>query len=196
MHLQLVPVRFDEGGEPGAVRSAHGPGLTDPVIAVRPPDPSKVHNVSPMAVSYQRPGWFTKHVFNPIVAALTRLGLSLAGSRVLEVRGRRSGEWRQTPVNPLDHDGQRYIVAPRGETQWVRNLRASGEGRLRKGRRVEEFIATEIPDDDKLPLLRAYLKKWAWEVGAFFQGVGADAPDEEIRRIAPLHPIFRIAPRP
>src|ERR671922_251238 len=93
----------------------------------------------------------------------------------------------------LDFDGQRYIVAPRGETQWVRNLRASGEGRLRRGSRVEEFTATELADEDKMPLLRAYLKKWAWEVGAFFQGVGADAPDEDLRRIAPLHPIFRIS---
>jgi deazaflavin-dependent oxidoreductase (nitroreductase family) len=146
-----------------------------------------------MPADYQRPGWFTKHLLNPMVAAATRAGLSLAGSRVLEVRGRKSGEWRRTPVNPLQLGGERYIVAPRGETQWVRNLRASGEGRLRKGRRVETFSATEIPDDEKLPLLRAYLTKWAWEVGAFFQGVGADAPDEEIRRIAPLHPIFRIA---
>jgi deazaflavin-dependent oxidoreductase (nitroreductase family) len=148
-----------------------------------------------MATDYQRPGWFTKHVFNPIVARLTRFGGTLPGSRVLEVRGRRSGEWRSTPVNPLDHEGERYLVAPRGDTQWVRNLRASGEGRLRKGRRAEEFTATEVADEDKLPLLRAYLTKWAWEVGAFFQGVGADAPDDDLRRIAPLHPIFRIARR-
>jgi deazaflavin-dependent oxidoreductase (nitroreductase family) len=148
-----------------------------------------------MAAHYQRPGWFTTHVFNPAVSGLTRLGLSLAGSRVLEVRGRKSGEWRRTPVNPLGYEGERYIVAPRGETQWVRNLRASGEGRLRKGVRTEEFTATELPNEEKLPLLRAYLKKWAWEVGAFFQGVGADAPEEELRRIAPLHPIFRISRR-
>ena len=148
-----------------------------------------------MATHYQRPGWFTRHVFNLSVAGLTRMGVSLAGSRVLEVRGRKSGEWRRTPVNPLDFDGQRYIVAPRGETQWVRNLRANGEGRLRKGRRTEAFTATELADDEKLPLLRAYLKKWAWEVGAFFQGVGADAPEEDMRRIAPLHPIFRISGR-
>ena len=148
-----------------------------------------------MPAHFQRPGWFTKHVFNPAVAGLTRLGVSLAGSRELEVRGRKSGEWRRTPVNPLEHGGERYLVAPRGETHWVRNLRASGEGRLRKGRRTEEFAATEVPDQEKLPLLRAYLKKWAWEVGAFFQGVGADAPDEELRRIAPLHPIFRISRR-
>ena len=148
-----------------------------------------------MATHYQRPGWFTKHVFNPLVGGVTRLGVSLAGSRVLEVRGRTSGEWRATPVNPLRHEGERYIVAARGETHWVRNLRASGEGRLRKGRRAEEFTATEVANEDKLPLLRAYLAKWAWEVGAFFQGVGADAPDDDLRRIAPLHPIFRIARR-
>jgi deazaflavin-dependent oxidoreductase (nitroreductase family) len=149
-----------------------------------------------MAAHYQRPGWFTKHVFNPIVAGLTRLGVSLVGSRVLEVRGRKSGEWRRTPVNPLDFEGDSYVVAARGETQWVRNLRASGELRLRKGRRTEEFTATELADEEKLPLLRAYLKKWAWEVGAFFQGVGADSPDEDLHRIAPLHPVFRIARRP
>jgi deazaflavin-dependent oxidoreductase (nitroreductase family) len=148
-----------------------------------------------MTTDYQRPGWFTKHVFNPIVAGLTRLGVSLVGSRVLEVRGRKSGEWRRTPVNPLEFEGARYIVAPRGETQWVRNLRASGEGRLRKGLRAEEFRAVELPDEEKVPLLRAYLRKWAWEVGAFFHGVGADASDEELRRIAPLHPVFRVLAR-
>ena len=146
-----------------------------------------------MATHYQRPGWFTKQVFNRIVAGLTRLGVSLVGSRVLEVRGRKSGEWRRTPVNPLEFEGERYIVSPRGATQWVRNLRASGDGRLRKGLGAEEFTATELPDQEKVPLLRAYLTKWAWEVGAFFQGVGADAPDDELRRIAPLHPVFRIS---
>jgi deazaflavin-dependent oxidoreductase (nitroreductase family) len=167
--------------------------LTRPTTELAESDQSQYE---PMATDYQRPGWFTKHVFNPIVAGLTRLGVSLVGSRVLEVRGRKSGEWRRTPVNPLKYEGERYIVAARGETHWVRNLRESGEGRLRKGRSIEEFTATELPDDEKLSLLRAYLKKWAWEVGAFFQGVGADAPDDDLRRIAPLHPVFRISRRP
>jgi hypothetical protein len=63
-------------------------------------------------------------------------------------------------------------------------------GRLRTGRRTDEFTATELADEEKLLLVRAYLKKRAWEVGAFFQGFGAHAPDEDLRRIAPLHPIW------
>ncbi len=142
--------------------------------------------------TFQEPGWFTKHVFNRMVAGLTRLGFSVAGSRVLEVRGRKSGEWRRTPVNLLEFRGDRYLVAPRGNTQWVRNMRASGGGRLVLGRRVEEFSATEVPENERPPLLRAYLEKWKWEVGAFFDGVGPDSDDEELRRIAPDHPAFRI----
>jgi deazaflavin-dependent oxidoreductase (nitroreductase family) len=145
-----------------------------------------------MAEHYQRPGWFTKHVFNPIVAWLTRLGVSVAGSRVLEVRGRKSGEPRRTPVNLLTLNGDRYLVAPRGDTQWVRNLRASGKGRLLVGRRGEEFSAAEVPDEQKPPILREYLRRWKWEVGAFFEGISADSSEDDIRRIAPKHPIFRI----
>jgi deazaflavin-dependent oxidoreductase (nitroreductase family) len=149
----------------------------------------------PGSMPYQRPGWFTKQVFNRLVAALTRAGLSVYGSRILEVRGRRSGQWRQTPVNPLPYDGGHYLVAPRGHTQWVRNLQASGEGRLRAGRRIQSFTATELADDDKPPLLRAYLKKWKFEVGAFFGGVGPDSSEEELRQIAPDHPVFRLTMR-
>jgi deazaflavin-dependent oxidoreductase (nitroreductase family) len=145
-----------------------------------------------MAEHYQRPGWFTNNVFNRIVAALTRLGISVYGSRVLEVRGRRSGEWRQTPVNLLRYDGGEYLVAPRGHTQWVKNLRASGEGRLSVGKRAQAFSAVELTDEEKPPLLRAYLKKWKVEVGVFFDGVGPDSSDEELRRVAPDHPVFRV----
>jgi deazaflavin-dependent oxidoreductase (nitroreductase family) len=144
---------------------------------------------------YVRPGWFTTHVFNRIVAGLTRLGLSVLGSRVLEVRGRTSGEPRRVPVNLLTVDGERYLVAPRGETQWVRNLRASGgKGTLLLGRRREPFVATELDDDEKPRLLRAYLKRWKAEVGVFFEGVGADASDEELRHISPGYPVFRVSP--
>lgn len=133
----------------------------------------------------------TKHLFNPLVALLSKAGLSLAGSRVLEVQGRKSGEWRQTPVNPLPFEGERYLVAPRGTTQWVRNIRVSGGGRLR-GRSAEEFRVAEVADEEKAPILRAYLAKWKWEVGAFFEGVGPDSSDAELRAIASNHPIFRI----
>jgi deazaflavin-dependent oxidoreductase (nitroreductase family) len=143
-------------------------------------------------VHYQRPGWFTKQVFNRLVAWLTRAGVSVYGSRVLEVKGRKSGEWRQTPVNLLRYEGAEYLVSPRGHTQWVRNLRASGQGRMRVGRRTQSFTATELADDEKVPLLRAYLKKWKFEVGVFFEGVGPDSTDDELRRIAPDHPAFRL----
>ena len=145
-----------------------------------------------MAEHYQRPGWFTTNVFNLLVAAATRLGVSVYGSRVLEVQGRKSGEWRQTPVNLLSYENGRYLVAPRGHTQWVKNLRASGTGRLRVGRRTEPFTALELSDDEKPALLRAYLKKWKFEVGTFFGGVGPDSSDDELRRIAPDHPVFRL----
>lgn len=146
-----------------------------------------------MAERYQRPGWLTKHVFNRAVALLTRAGVSVAGSRVLEVRGRKSGEPRRTPVNLLTVDGSRYLVAARGHTQWARNLRAHGEGRLLVGRRSEAFQAEEVSDEDKPAILRPYLEHWKWEVGAFFGGVGPDSSDEELRRIAPDHPVFRLS---
>ena len=95
-------------------------------------------------------------VFNTAVARLTRMGISVYGSRVLAVRGRKSGEWRTTPVNPLTLDGERYLIAPRGNTQWVRNMRVAGGGELRVGRRVEKFTATEVPVQDRPRVLRAY----------------------------------------
>lgn len=141
---------------------------------------------------YERPGWFTKHVFNRAVRGLTRLGLSVWGSRELRVRGRRSGQVRTTVVNLLEHDGARYLVAPRGTTEWVRNLRAAGTAELRVGRRVETFTAEELADADKPDVLRTYLRRWKWEVGQFFEGVGADASDAELLAIAPGYPVFRI----
>ena len=127
-----------------------------------------------------------------LVAMLTKAGISLLGSRILSVRGRKSGEWRSTPVNVLTHDGHRYLVAPRGHTQWVRNLRAAGGGELRIGRRVERFTATELPDEQKPEVLRAYLKRWKFEVGMFFDGVSPDSSDTEWEAEAPRHPVFAL----
>ncbi|WP_216213287.1 nitroreductase family deazaflavin-dependent oxidoreductase [Amycolatopsis aidingensis] len=131
-------------------------------------------------------------VMNAAVTGLTKLGISLWGSRILAVRGRVSGEWRTVPVNLLSHQGERYLVAPRGQTQWVRNLRVAGGGELRVGRRVEAFTATEVADADKPALLRSYLRRWKFEVGAFFDGVDQHAPEAELREIAPGYPVFRL----
>ncbi|MGH2924302.1 MAG: nitroreductase family deazaflavin-dependent oxidoreductase [Solirubrobacterales bacterium] len=137
------------------------------------------------------PGWFTRNVFNRVVDGAGRLGISLAGHRTLTVRGRKSGEPRTTPVNPLELDGATYLVAPRGTTQWVRNLRAHPEGELKLGRRPRRFRGDEVPDERKLPILKAYLDKWAWEVGTFFE-LPKDPTDEQIGEIRRLHPIFRV----
>ncbi|MEV8525313.1 nitroreductase family deazaflavin-dependent oxidoreductase [Streptomyces sp. NPDC052000] len=140
----------------------------------------------------QKPGWFTVNVMNRLVAWMTRRGLSVWGSRVLAVRGRKSGEWRRTPVNLLTIDGAQYLVAPRGHVQWTHNMRAAGGGELLLGKKTDSFTAVEVADDDKPVVLRAYLKRWKAEVGAFFNGVGPDSSDEELRRIAPDHPVFLI----
>ena len=144
------------------------------------------------APRYVRPNGFTRHIFNPVIAGLTRIGISVWGSRVLEVRGRTSGEWRRTPVNLLVVDGERYLVSPRGETQWVRNVRAADSFRLRVGRRVETVSAVEVADGDKVAVLRPYLRRWKWEVGQFFDGLDADATDDAMRAAGPKHPIFRL----
>ena len=130
---------------------------------------------------------------NSTVAVLTRRGISVWGSRMLFVRGRTTGQWRSTPVNVLTYEGRRYLVAPRGHTQWVRNLRAAGGGELKVGGRVERFTATELADEQKPAVLRAYLKRWKFEVGVFFDGVGADAPDSKLLEIAPGYPVFLIS---
>ncbi len=141
---------------------------------------------------YIQPDAFTRKVFNPLIAVLTRMGISMWGSRVLAVTGRSTGEVRTTPVNVLTLDGERYLVAPRGITQWVRNIRVAGQGDLRVGRRVETVVVDEVPDHAKPVILRAYLRRWKWEVGQFFDGVGPDATDEELLAIAAGYPVFRI----
>lgn len=146
---------------------------------------------------YRRPGWFTRHVFNKAVVILTRLGVSVWGSRVLEVAGRRSGGPQRVPVNLLTLDGEHYLVSARGNGQWVRNVRACG-GRLDLliGRSRQHWIATEVPDDRKPPVLRAYLRRWKLEVGVFFEGVDADSSDDELRAAGPHHPVFVLRPAP
>ena len=142
---------------------------------------------------YLEPGWFTHNVFNRIMQGLARRGISLRGSRQLAVRGRTSGEWRTVPVNPLDLEGRRYLVAPRGQTQWVKNVRAGGDAELRLGKQIEVIHPVEVPDADKAPILREYVRRWKAEVGQFFDGIDASSTDEELLGIAPGFPVFRLA---
>lgn len=145
---------------------------------------------------YQEPGWFTKHVFNQAVAGATRLGISVWGSRVLEVKGRKTGALRRTPVNLLASGGTSFLVAPRGEAEWVRNVRAAGgQLDLLLGRRRTHYLATELFAEEKVPVLRSYLERWKAEVGVFFDGVGPSSTDEEIAAIASKHPVFAISER-
>ena len=141
---------------------------------------------------YQKPDAMTKNVVNPMIKFFTRLGLSMRGSRVLAVPGRKTGKIQTLPVNLLTYAGKRYLVAPRGETQWARNVRAAGGGELRLGRKRDKFRAIELPDAEKPPLLRAYLKLWKMETGRFFGGVNDESPEEEQQREASNHPVFRI----
>ena len=145
------------------------------------------------APHYKEPGWFTRNVFNRTIAGLTRLGISVWGSRVLEVPGRKSGEPRRVPVNLLTLDDAQYLVSPRGEGQWVRNVRAN-DGRLDLllGKQRTHWRAVEVVGADKVPILRAYLKRWKAEVGVFFDGTGPDSSDDELLAIAPKHPVFAL----
>lgn len=140
---------------------------------------------------YARPDWMTR-AFNVLPFALSRLGIAFFGSRILAVRGRKSGAWRTTPVNVLIHEGARYLIAPRGETEWVRNLRAAGGGELRLGARAEAFRANEVSDLEKPALLRAYLARWGWQVKPFFPGLSARSSDETLLAASPGYPTFRL----
>ncbi|MFD4525690.1 nitroreductase family deazaflavin-dependent oxidoreductase [Streptomyces sp. NPDC058470] len=140
---------------------------------------------------YIKPKSFDR-AMNGLVGWLARHGVSLLGSAELSVKGRKSGEWRKVPVNPLPYEGGPYLISARGHSEWVRNLRAAGGGRLQVGRRSQEFTAVELPDAEKPVVLRTYLKKWGWEVGRFFGDVTANSSDEELLAAAPKHPVFRI----
>jgi deazaflavin-dependent oxidoreductase (nitroreductase family) len=127
--------------------------------------------------SYLRSGWFVRRVANPV---LMKLGLV----PTLAVRGRTTGAWRTVPVNLLKLDDAWYLVAPRGETDWVRNLRAAGTGELRRGSRAKPFRASEVPDEQKPPVIDAYLARWGYQVKGQFQQLPNPAD----------HPVFRIEP--
>ncbi|MFD8911569.1 nitroreductase family deazaflavin-dependent oxidoreductase [Streptomyces sp. NPDC059575] len=130
--------------------------------------------------------------FNNFIGWLARHGLSFAGSAELSVRGRKSGVMQRIPVNPHTYEGEQYLVSARGHSQWVRNMRAAGGGELRVGRKVRTFTAVELPDAEKVAVVRTYLERWGWQVDAYFAGVTAKSSDAEILAAAPDHPVFRI----
>ena len=151
--------------------------------------------MSPSPPYYRAPGQLTHRLMNPLVALLTSAGLSVWGSRLLETTGRSSGLPRRTPVNLHELDGNRYLVSPRGEGQWVRNVRAAGGHlTLLLGRRREAVVAVELAGEDKVPVLRAYLRKWRFETGAFFDGATATSSDDKLLAIARERPVFRLSP--
>jgi hypothetical protein len=127
-----------------------------------------------------------------LVRWMTRHGVSLFGSRVLTVAGRTSGTPRSVPVNLMPLDRERYLVAPRGVTQWVRNARAAEIAELRVGRRVETVRLVEVPVDQRVPVLRVYLDRWGWEVGRFVEGLSARSTDAELAAAAPGMPVFLV----
>ncbi|MFJ8013363.1 nitroreductase/quinone reductase family protein [Streptomyces sp. NPDC096339] len=130
---------------------------------------------------------------NALIGKLARLGISLAGTAEMSVRGRKSGAMQRIPVNPHTYEGAQYLVSARGHSQWVRNMRVAGGGELRVGRKLRTFTATEITDPtEKVAILRTYLEKWGWEVNQYFQGVTAKSSDAELQAAADDHPVFRI----
>ncbi len=129
---------------------------------------------------YIRPPIFVRRVFNPIA-----IRFGIAGTKALVVPGRRSGAARRAAVIPVDHDGARHLVSPRGETQWVRNLRAAGGlGELRSRAGVERFQAVELSVAERPPVIAAYRAAAGRAVASFF----ARLPDPAD------HPVFRLDP--
>jgi len=135
------------------------------------------------AAPYRKSGFFNNRVMNPLLA-----GLGLAPS--IRVRGRTSGRLYTMPVLPLDYEGKRYLMAPRGNTQWARNLRAAGEGELRIRGRRHHFKAVEIPPAERGPLVQAYVQQFGSKYGGFVAKEFAAMPDPAD------HPVFLLEEPP
>lgn len=142
--------------------------------------------------AYRPSHWIIRDLVNPLTRLLVgKMGMDdHNGTRILEVKGRKSGIWHATPVRLLELNGRRYLVALQGETQWVRNLRVQGAGRIKLGEHVTDFAAVELADSDKLPVLRVYLERWWSQSASLTRVTSSSAPDEEILRAAPTHPVF------
>lgn len=129
--------------------------------------------------------------FNAVLGSLFRLGIAPAYGHELEVVGRTTGTVHKTPVNLLAYEGRTYLVAPRGETQWVKNARAAGQVVLVRGSVRKTLRVRELPTAERAPLLKAYLGTYESQVARFFS-VAATAPEEAFVAIAEKHPVFHL----
>ncbi|HEU4361296.1 MAG TPA: nitroreductase/quinone reductase family protein [Mycobacterium sp.] len=125
---------------------------------------------------------------------LAEFGISIAGTRALVVRGRKSGKPRRVVINLLTIDGVDYLVSPRGDTQWVRNARAAGVVELGPRWRRRPVRVVEVADDAKPELLRRYLGRWYWQVKGYVAGLTPQASDSQLLAAAPSIPVFVLAP--
>jgi hypothetical protein len=139
---------------------------------------------------YQRPSAIER-IFGRVLVFLILIGLVRGHFYVLKVRGRKSGRTISLPVDPIELAGQRYLVCPRGDSNWVRNVRAAGEIELVRGLRGRRFAVREIPADARPPVLKAYLDQFTAEVQRFFP-VPRGSPPEAFSDLAPRYPVFKL----
>jgi deazaflavin-dependent oxidoreductase (nitroreductase family) len=135
-----------------------------------------------------------ERLFNRLFGLLVGLGIGLRHNYLLQVQGRKSGRTYSTPVDVLNYQGKRFLVAPRGETQWVRNARASGQVWLKKALRRQAYSLRAVGDHDKPEILREYLSRFKLTVQRYFP-VEADARLEAFSEIASQYPVFELIPR-
>jgi F420H(2)-dependent quinone reductase len=129
---------------------------------------------------------------NELIRRLAEVGISIAGTRALRVRGRKTGKLRGVVINLLTVDGRDYVVSPRGNTQWARNARAAGVVEMGPRWRSREIRIAEVADEAKPELLRRYLDRWYWEVKGHVGGLTPRSTDEELRATAPTIPVFEL----
>mgnify|MGYP001179120660 CR=1 FL=1 len=144
-----------------------------------------------MPMRYDEPGPLAR-AGNEFIRRLAEAGISIAGTTALRVRGRRTGEPRSVVVNTMTVDGECYVVAPRGNTQWVRNARAAGTAEIGPRWHRRQTRIVEVPDDAKPALLSRYLERWFWEVKGHVAGLTPQSSDEQLRAAAPSIPVFRL----
>ena len=142
--------------------------------------------------SYLRPG-AAERILGRILTSLVWIGLIRSHFYVLEVRGRKSGKIISLPVDPLDLDGRRYLISPRGESNWVRNVRSAGEVVLARAMRRHRYAVRELPPCKRPPVLKAYLDRFASEVQRFFP-VQKGSAVEAFNDSAPRYPVFELQP--